>query len=575
MPFHLHLLISLDHMRVIGAVYHDLIVNHLNPRLPVLPFFSSVHGRLLSKAHEFTAKYWQDNLKNPVLFSTAVNVAIQNCPNAHIHLEVGPHSALAGPLKQIYAVKDTSKAYFSALKRNTNDVDTFLETMGQLYLAGVKLRLPIADSAHILTDLPTYPWHHSDTYWEETRVTKNWRFPRHAKHDLLGARILESSDVEPSWRNILRLVDVPWLRDHRVGSDIVFPAAGYAAMAGAAATQLRESDDTHLDYTIQEVCISNALLLRDDSSSELITTLRPKALTTELDSKWYEFCVLSHEGSSWSRHCRGLVTTGRARKFTGTDNKKFTRGVSTDRWYKTMARIGLNYGPKFTSLQNITARVSDRVCSGTVINSTEKWESTYAMHPTTLDVIFQSVIVARAKGLYRQLTQLLLPTFVEELYVAETNSATIHFNTTATETQGSSYGFVDDKIVLFAHGLKMTPLQGGIDDDLVEPSAQHLQWKPDVYFVNLNELIEGKVDLQPQLALAERLFVLCAAEAQSSLSGLNLSQPHFASFIAWLERQLKRFDGIDYPLVEDSQLLLRLDSAARRHEIADCLVKIQ
>ncbi|EPE28701.1 Thiolase-like protein [Glarea lozoyensis ATCC 20868] len=515
-----------DHMRVVGGVYHDLIADHLNPQRPRLPFFSSVHGRLLSEAQEFTAKYWKDNLENPVLFSTAVNVALRNCPNAHIHLEVGPHSALAGSMKQIFLEQGTSNAYSSVLKRKTDDVDTFLETMGQLYLA--------------------------------------------------GSRILESSEVEPSWRNILRLIDVPWLRDHRVSSDIVFLAAGYVAMAGAAAAQLRDDgESTQLDYTIQEMCIQNTLVLRDDTPSEIITTLRPRALTTELDSNWYEFSILLYDGSSWSRHCRGLVAAGQARKFIPTETLSFARGVCADRWYKTMARIGLNYGPRFTGLRDITAGVSNRGCSGTVTNTKEKWESPYATHPATLDVIFQSFIVAWTKGIYRELTQLSLPTFIEEIYVGETKSAAIHFNTTATETQGSSHGVVDDDIVLFMRGLKLTPLRGGNNDDLLEPFAQCLQWKPDFYFAETNKILKPKMDIRPQLALTERLFVLCAAEAEHSLSSLIPSQPHLVSFVAWLEGQIKRFDSPDYPLVEDSQLLLHLDSATRLYRITDCLAEIQ
>lgn len=60
---------------------------------------------------------------------------------------------------------------------------------------------------------------------------KNWRFRKHSPHDLLGLRTLEGGDISPTWRIELRLVDVPWLKDHCVGSDVVFPGAGYIAMA--------------------------------------------------------------------------------------------------------------------------------------------------------------------------------------------------------------------------------------------------------------------------------------------------------------------------------------------------------
>jgi len=55
---------------------------------------------------------------------------------------------------------------------------------------------------------------------------------------IFGLRILEGSEVSPTWRNVLKLVDVPWLSDHCVGNDIVFPGAGYVAMAGEAIFQI-------------------------------------------------------------------------------------------------------------------------------------------------------------------------------------------------------------------------------------------------------------------------------------------------------------------------------------------------
>ena len=46
--------------------------------------------------------------------------------------------------------------------------------------------------------------------------------------------------MDCAFRNILSVKNVPWLRDHQVGSEIVFPAAGYLAMAVEAATQAIE-----------------------------------------------------------------------------------------------------------------------------------------------------------------------------------------------------------------------------------------------------------------------------------------------------------------------------------------------
>lgn len=563
-------------MQSIGDTYHDLISNHVKPQAPSTLFISSVHAKVLSQAGNFGPEYWRENLERPVLFHSAARRLLQECPAASIHLEVGPHSALAGPLRQIYAEqKNSTTQYWSSLIRGKDDADALLEALGQLYCAGVNIRPWASPGAQVLTQLPTYPWHHDESYWDENRIISNWRYPRHAAHDLLGRRILETSDVEPIWRNIIRITDVPWLRDHAVGSDIVLPAAAYVAMAGEAVSQLQEDDNVQRGYTIRELHLRNAMLLQHNRHMEVITTLRPKMLTAKLDSTWYEFTVVSHDGNSWSRHCRGLVSSGWASKPPGPEIKTFPRKIDSDRWYKTMARIGLNYGPRFTGLQKVTASPIEKVASARVTDKQEKSESSYALHPTTLDIIFQSWIVAENNGVYRKLKTLLLPTFIEELCVGCATLGNIDFNTSAEDGRASAYGVVHGKTVFSLRGLEATPLESEATDKAVEFNAQHLQWKPDFDFADHTKLIKPSRNAKTELGLLERLFVLCAVEAKKKMVGVTPSQAHFARFLAWLDKQVERFGLPNYPLVENSATLLHLDSKTREQLIEGCLEKIQ
>ena len=275
-------------MQSIGDTYHDLISIHMKPQAPHTPFISSVYAKARSRASDFGPKYWQENMERPVLFHSAAKRLLQQFPDVSIHLEVGPHPALAGPLRHIYAERKSSTTqYWSSLTRGKNDTNAFLETLGQLYCAGVNIRPLVSPETQVLTQLPTYPWNHDQSYWDESRVISNWRYPRHAAHDLLGMRILEASDIEPTWRNYIRITDVPWLRDHAVGSDIVLPPAAYVAMAGEAVSQLQETDNDRRGYTIRELHLTSAMLLQDNKHTEVITTLRPKMLTAKLDSTWY------------------------------------------------------------------------------------------------------------------------------------------------------------------------------------------------------------------------------------------------------------------------------------------------
>ncbi len=573
----------LDHMKIVGNKYRELISKHAAPRSPKIPFYSSVYGgKVLLESSEFGPLYWQENLENPVLFHTAVKALLQESPRM-VHVEVGPHYALLGPLRQIYQEMAISVQHIPTLSRGENDTRALLSTVGQLYTAGVSVMLPSEPSrvSRVLTDLPLYPWHYERAYWAETRVMQNWRFRKHAPHDLLGSRALESTELNPTWRNEIRVADVPWLKDHCVGNDIVFPAAGYISMAGEAACQLGDLTNSH-DYTVKEVELRQALVLQTEGSKEMVTTLRPQRLTVTLDSEWYEFDIVSYDGSSWNKHCSGLVRRGRASNpplHWKRIPQPLPRKVSTSRWYTTLSRVGLNYGPRFTGLKNITAGVTER---SAVLDITDypgdEPESSYPLHPTTLDIMLQSWTVAAFRGVYGSFNKSFLPTFIKELYVGVGSGQNIHVKTMTTahnaaagrdHAEGQSYGVGEDgENVFMLKGFRGTPLPSEEDDP--ELTALQMQWKPDFSFLDPARLTRPTYDFREQIALAEKLYVLCTLEVYQSLQGVKSTQPHFEKYREWMKSQIPRFGLPGYPLV-DTVELVHMTSEDRRRQIPEVL----
>ncbi|KAH8659903.1 hypothetical protein BX600DRAFT_399805 [Xylariales sp. PMI_506] len=571
------------HMRAVGDRYRKLITEHVVLTAPTIPFYSSVRdGKVMQDPFEFGPRYWQDNLESPVLFHTAVKALLKDSPRM-VHVEVGPHHALRGPLRQIYQETSISIQHIPTLSRGENDTRALLATIGQLFAAGVSVSLISASGEvpRVLSDLPRYPWHYDRSYWSESRPMKNWRFRKHAQHDLLGSRTIDSTELAPTWRNDIRVGDVSWLKDHCVGNDIVFPAAGYIAMAGEAASQLGDLDSPN-GYTVKEVELRRALVLDLEGSKEMVTTLRPQKLTVSLESDWYEFDIVSYDGSSWNKHCSGLVRRGRASN-PWPDAKKtpqpLPRKVSSSRWYTTMSRVGLNYGPRFTGLRNITAGVTDQ---SAVLNITDypgdESESFYPLHPTTLDIMLQSWTIAAFRGVYTAFDKSFLPTFVKELYVGCGSGQNIHVKTTTTahnaaagrdHAEGQSYGVGENGENLFLlKGFRGTPLPS--EDDKPDLTALQLQWKPDISFLDASKLTRPTYDFKEQIALAEKLYVLCALESSASLEGVESAQAHFEKYRRWMKSQMPRFEQPGYPLV-DTVELVRMTSEERKNLIPEVL----
>ncbi|KAH6649117.1 acyl transferase domain-containing protein [Truncatella angustata] len=557
------------HMSTVGDLYKSLITPHLAPKPPQVPFYSTVYGRQVGEGKVFGPQYWQLNLVSPVLFRTAGTRLLVDMPST-AHLEIGPHASLAGPLRQIYKETGHSAPYAALADRGQDASRTFLTAVGKLYCFGIAPRVPSSDRTFTLPELPSYPWNYETRHWAETRVMAGLRFRKHRKHELLGLRILESSETEPAWRNVLRLGEVPWLADHCVENDIVFPAAGYIAIAGTAVAQLTSSSA----YTVQDVNIAAAMLLTEGKGTEIITTLRKHSLTVSKDSKWWEFSISSENNGTWTKHCWGLVTDGCGVALplspVVTPNKRF---VDSKRWYAALSRIGLNYSNRFIGLDNITASPVKQSASASVTDYQDEGE-VYALHPSTLDLVLQSWSVALAQGEYRRLDRLFLPTFIEQFYVsAEGSQATLHVSTTSHgrigATVGDSYGIVsgDGKVAFLLKGFQVATMESALSHAAPELKSMSLQWHPAIDFTSPETLMRPSRDVTADIMFAEQFGLLCAAEIHEEATTVtSLAQPFFKHF---LDGVAKHMDQVDKGLsnIPDAQDLKALSRAARREKL--------
>lgn len=395
------------------------------------------------------------------------------------------------------------------------------------------------------------------------------RFQEFPSHELLGVRTSESSDLEPIWRNVLRLRDVPWLCDHCVGPDIVFPAVGYIAMVGHAVWQITGLKD----FTVREVSFKTAMVLDDMLSTEIITRLQPHRLTDSLYSSFLEFSIQSHTGSVWTLHCSGLVAGGQDFPRSKPMVTSYSRAVDSKRWYRATSRAGLRYGPHFTGLDRITASVSDNAASAMIQDNRDP-ESPYTLHPTTMDFILQSSLVAIHRGQPRFLEQSGLSTFIEEMYVkGGVAGQDIHLNTTAQKQKINAHGMVGDDIVLSLTGLEFSAPEREENQQEEQSETAQLVWKPHVHLVDPKTLVKPaqQAELLSANPLVERIFLLCIIDLMEDIKDIPTAHPHLDLYRTWMSEQIVQAQEHGYPLVPDAKELFDL-SASDRKELIHSLV---
>ena len=133
-----------------------------------------------------------------------------------------------------------------------------------------------------------------------------------------------------------------WIRDHIVGTVIVFPGAGYVCMAGEAIRQLTGRSE----YSVRGLVISTAIIVNDSRENDIITTFRKAKLTLNSDSGWWEFRITFFNGSTWNEHCSGQGKAGPIHSMEcEVSHPEHLRKLSASRWYSNMQKIGFTNGP--------------------------------------------------------------------------------------------------------------------------------------------------------------------------------------------------------------------------------------
>ncbi|TID07622.1 Compactin diketide synthase mokB [Colletotrichum higginsianum] len=552
----------------------------LQNKSPRVPFYSSVTG---VKNTDMSHSYWVRNVVSPVLFSTAVQAVLDDFKSP-VFVELGPHSALAGPLRQIMQVKNrTTALYVPTLVRNQDAVSTVLNAAGELWSAGAEIDIAAVNPAGaFLTDLPRYPWHHKEEFWLEGRLPRSWRFRPFAHHELLGSRVEEISDACPAWRCNLRLQDVPWLRDHVVGDDTVFPASGFVSMVGEALRQLTGS----VDFTLSQVSLEAVLALGDEAV-ELVTVLNPAATSRPPQGQpaTYDFSISSlSEGSElWVKHVSGHCKAGgsaRKRVSPETPALPLPRRVSATSFYNTWRRFGLNYGTAFRGLSSVSSHVSERRAAATLDDRHSAYgNAVYAVHPATLDASMHVAIIAGCQGLERNFKRLEVPKFFQEIYVRKpTGPIQVVASAGAPEQIAASaanlIGVSGGEVVIDISGLQVRAVDNSNSSSSSSRSFDEgeedthagvvLEWKPDIDFASPAQLLRRR-RADARSHVLDELVLACIVDLRAQLQFLPATQPHLVGFKSWLDASYREAMTGQYPEMPGSFEIATMGHK-KRHE---------
>lgn len=362
------------HMREIGEVFETSTrkaTSHIyqeEGRRAIKPFFSSVSGHQLPEGSEITPSYWRSNLEGPVLFSPALEEMVNNGVDSLV--EIGPHSALAGPIRQLeqtFRAKDKEfPPYMPTLVRKRDAEECMLELAGALFNDTCELNLRAVNCAveamtgkeikpSLLSSLPTYKYAYGDPLQHMSRIETEFRFPQFPFHNLLGSRVLGASPRAPSWRNVLGLDSPREVGGLKVLQTAQIPVACLLEMVIVAAQQTVPSISAET-WTLTNIQLPNALTL--EMEKDVVTCLH-----SDVDEGSFLFEITSIQGREATLHAAGRIHAKQDQLMQGRilDGQITPITISAAKLYKKMEAMGVQYDVSWQSIDTVYANPLEHV----------------------------------------------------------------------------------------------------------------------------------------------------------------------------------------------------------------------
>ncbi|KAI0966399.1 hypothetical protein F4678DRAFT_484245 [Xylaria arbuscula] len=412
---------------------------------PRCAWHSSVYGsdgrwRTFSTGGVLAGPYWVEDMTQPVLFSQAVQRAIAEEHCHDIVLEIGPHLSLKSPTSDIIkTLTGRSLPYSGILRRGVNSLESFANALGFVWetfsfprplidfnrVRKSFLGNDIQSKPKLVKDMPAYCWDHTDVMWKESRHSKAFRTRGDAIHELLGHCVShgEQQDVrQVSWRQVLKVQEIPWALGHVFQGQVLFPAAGYLVMAYEAAIRLVDDSQPVRLVDLNRLKIHRAMTLDENSTGTEVTfTIRVVDCTENFinaDIACYSAAVDATNHGGDVLNFAGCVSLHLGAPSPDVLPPRVApslpmEDIAAEQLYSSLSNIGLDYSGDFRA-----ELIKRRLNQATVTVQSPTTPSTLRIHPGTLDAAVHGLFAAFSFPGDGQLWTAYLPTAINSVRIA-------------------------------------------------------------------------------------------------------------------------------------------------------------
>ncbi|MEU7686343.1 beta-ketoacyl synthase N-terminal-like domain-containing protein, partial [Streptomyces spectabilis] len=446
----------------------------LAPRPGKIPIFSTTLGEAIDTTR-MTAEYWYRNLRETVLFETAVR---RSLAAGHRHfVEVSPHPILASALSDLLADTGTEGAVTATLHHNDGGLPDFTVSLAHAHVHGAPVDWRALYPRGRGVDLPVYPFqrrHHWLPHAPST-VDLSAAGQEAVPHPMLAAAA-DLPDGGMMLTGRLSLTDQPWLADHAVRHAALLPATAMLELFLQAADRCGYAALDDVTFQAPAVLLpGNALDVQVHCGAEGDARLRTLALYTR-----------PREGSgTWSCHATAIAspTGGDGADTAAPDVTPWppptARAVPVSECYDTLRAEGYAYGPAFRNLRALWRDERTAYCEVALGEEAHSQAASYTMHPALLDAALHPLVLTQENGSRR----ILLPYAVGSVRVLVQGAVAARARLVPTGPHCFRVHLIDssDQPVAVLEDLQLRPITSRAlrrAFHRTEPSTFHLVWRP-------------------------------------------------------------------------------------------------
>ena len=483
------------HSQQMEPLKHQLAraLDNLIPCATSIPFYSTVTTRVINGT-ELHARYWADNLREPVRFDETLQRALVD--DHRCFLEVHPTQVLLRPIQEVFEQVECKAAIYPSLLRDADSVSSLLRSLGGFYRHGYPVcweKIYPTGARHIT--LPSIPWQRRRHWLAGENKSGNpivrSMISENIRHPLLGVLIQSAAQPDSYIVQVELSRNRPhYLTDHRVYDTVVFPATAYIEMSLAIAEALDQAGK----HTLLDLAFEKALVLSENGVVSIQISVIKTNRTISLD--FYSTPGNGISGS-WIHHAKATVITqdGDGRRLSDLplaptifQNQSDVKISGVDH-YKMMATQGLHYGPLFQGISQLWLYRTEVLAQIDLPKSITAELPKYQIHPVLLDVAFQSVAAMLQAVQPQTSTKTFLPVALKSLQIHHSPQQVVYTHAVLHSTQDETRQrivadvcLLDDegRILVEAKGLVLQQLKGSLSSwrTSLDQYLYQVSWQP-------------------------------------------------------------------------------------------------